>query len=231
MELLSDNGPCFTSVRTTQVLQSWGVKQLFSCAYKHSGNGIVERNHRTIKRMVARTNGTVAEMLHWYNNTPNSENVVPAQAIYQYSPRLVGEEIKDLSLALRSTALSPYQVGDMVYVKPPKARCDTVWKLGKVTQIVADAVVEVDGTNRHVADVRHAYSSSDEQSLANNIQSTAASVEFEIHSDNNDHETSDDSSSCGTDREGVTEMVNSGDNHVTRDRRPPQWLADFYVFD
>ena len=52
-EILCDYGPCFKSVKTRSFLSQWGVSVVFCCAYKHAGNGIVERNHRTIKRMVA----------------------------------------------------------------------------------------------------------------------------------------------------------------------------------
>ena len=34
------------------------------------GNGVVERNHGTIKRMAARSNNSVLDMVHWYNTTP-----------------------------------------------------------------------------------------------------------------------------------------------------------------
>ena len=45
-ELLSGHGPCFKAL--TLMLSKWNVVQLFSCAYRPSGNGIIERNHRTI---------------------------------------------------------------------------------------------------------------------------------------------------------------------------------------
>ena len=54
-ELLCDNGLCFKSARMQTFLSLWGVSQVFCCAYKHSGNGIIERHHRTIKS--GRTNG------------------------------------------------------------------------------------------------------------------------------------------------------------------------------
>ena len=37
-------------------------------------------------------------------------------------------------------------------MKPGKARCDTKWTC--VTKVVFDKVAEIDGVNRHVADVR-----------------------------------------------------------------------------
>jgi len=90
-ELLCDNGPCFKSSATKGFLDSWSVTLVFCCAYRHAGNGIVERHHRTIKRMVARSGRGVEEMVYWYNNTPNHAKVVPAVALYAYETRLPGE--------------------------------------------------------------------------------------------------------------------------------------------
>ena len=67
-ELLTDNGPCFRSQVFAKLLQPWKVKHIFSCAYRPSGNGIIERHHRTIKRMLARSGGNLQEMLYWYNH-------------------------------------------------------------------------------------------------------------------------------------------------------------------
>ena len=129
---------------------------VFSCAYKHSGNGIIERNHRTIKRMVARTGGSVEDMVFWYNQTPNSSQVVPAAKLYQYEARLPGQSTAITNQDReRAASSNPYQVGTTVFVKPGNARCDTVWREGVVTRLISDTVVEVDGTNRHIADVRH----------------------------------------------------------------------------
>lgn len=54
-EFLSDNAPCYKSSRLRELMEKWGwgLEHIFSCAYRASGNGIVERNHRTIKRMMA----------------------------------------------------------------------------------------------------------------------------------------------------------------------------------
>ena len=65
-ELLSDNGPCFRSEQFAAFLEKWSVHQIFSCAYRPTGNGIVERNYRTIKRMVARSRRGVGKMVFWY---------------------------------------------------------------------------------------------------------------------------------------------------------------------
>ena len=58
-EILCDNGRSFTSKLMRDFCEFWAVRLAFRCAYKPSGNGIVERNHRTIKRMSARSGRSV----------------------------------------------------------------------------------------------------------------------------------------------------------------------------
>jgi len=53
-ELLLDNSPCFRSQWIKEVCEKWSVILIFRCAYRPSGNGIIERNHRTIKRAAVR---------------------------------------------------------------------------------------------------------------------------------------------------------------------------------
>ncbi|XP_067930804.1 uncharacterized protein [Watersipora subatra] len=183
-KLLMDNGPCFSSTRTKEFLQRSGVKPVYCCAYRHSGNGIVERNHRTIKRMVARTGGSVETMVYWYNVSPNSDDTVPMQALFQYETKLPGASKTDI---------------------------------GHVTNIVGEHTLEVDGVNRHVADVRCA--DGERCSSENDVVQTwcgAGGIEMEFHVDNPVAD--------------VDDIDN--DNHMrpVRDRRPPPNLADYHLF-
>ena len=77
-----DNMPSFIDQKTRRLIRERGVTPTFSCAHKHSGNGVAERNHRTIKRMAARLVGSAEEMVFWYNNTPNWEGTVPAFGVF-----------------------------------------------------------------------------------------------------------------------------------------------------
>lgn len=222
-ELLSDNGPCFISSKTASFLQAWGVSHVLSCAHKHSGNGIVERNHRTIKRMVARTGGRVEDMVYWYNNTPNSENIVPAEVLYMYSARLKGEDKQHDNTGTRRAADSnPYHVGDPVYVKPANARCDIVWKTAMVSKVVADQVVEVNGVNRHVSDVRPA-DGEQMQMVCNTAEPNVDILYDNVATDGLD----EGLNPVGDDEQ--SDVDSTGGDEV-RDRRPPRWLADFYTF-
>ncbi|XP_067933713.1 uncharacterized protein [Watersipora subatra] len=86
----SDNDPCFTSARMKEFLQKWSVEQILSCAYKPTGNGIIERHHRTIKRAVMRTGKGPEEMAYWCNNSPNFNGIVPVEELYSYRSDLPG---------------------------------------------------------------------------------------------------------------------------------------------
>ncbi|XP_067940503.1 uncharacterized protein [Watersipora subatra] len=50
-ELLMDNSMAFRSATVAQFADEWGISLRFRAAYAPSGNGIVERNHRAIKRI------------------------------------------------------------------------------------------------------------------------------------------------------------------------------------
>ena len=72
-ELLCDIGAAFRSGKFRQLCERWSVRLIFCCAYRPAGNGIVERNHRTIKRMAARTNGDPLDMVILYNVSPKDK--------------------------------------------------------------------------------------------------------------------------------------------------------------
>jgi hypothetical protein len=152
-ELLMDNSQTFRAGKVQQALASWNVTPVYRCAYRPAGNGIVERHHRTIKRMAARSNADPLQMVYFYNVTPKtgtSSESVPANELHRYSWRLFGadeqREIPEVESRCRE--------GDLVYVKPPAARCTTTWPVGRVTGVQTATRVEVDGVPRHVADLR-----------------------------------------------------------------------------
>ena len=85
VELLTDNATNFSGETFSRFTERWGVRMRFRCAYVPAGNGIVERSHRTIKRIAARTRCSVMEAVYWYNVTPKddaSASTAPANIIY-----------------------------------------------------------------------------------------------------------------------------------------------------
>ena len=59
----------------------------FVVPYRPSGNGIVERNHRTIKCMAERTRSSPLDMVFWYNMAPREGSdgpTAPSAVVSKY---------------------------------------------------------------------------------------------------------------------------------------------------
>ena len=200
-ELLSDNGPCFRAAVTVGLLDRWGVRPRYSCAYQPSGNGIAERSHRTIKRMVARSGKPVEDMVFWFNNSPNDTGVVPASKHYCHVVRLPG---LDNSVMEEPAVDCPYRIGDEVYVKPPSARCMTPWDAKTVSGVVSNVSVLIDGIPRHVRDIRPRIVGVDSV-----VQDSGAT-----------------DSPCG-ESDDVDSVGDEVGGRPQRERCPPLWMRDF----
>ncbi|XP_045111049.1 uncharacterized protein LOC123504528 [Portunus trituberculatus] len=154
-EILTDNDTAFRSKLFAQFALRWNVNMHFRGAYSPSGNGVVERCHRTVKVIAARKGCSIAEAVYLYNITPGNDcspTSAPANMLYGYSVRVRGEDASRSNPAVEN---NPHHVGEEVWVKPPGVRCDEQYKEGVVTGVVSDQVAEVDGTPRHVRDLRH----------------------------------------------------------------------------
>ena len=126
------------------------------CVYVPSGNGITERSHRS-KRIPARKQCAIAEATHCYSVTPKdcmSLVTAPANTIYTYPHRSKGID----------TVQSPDDEvcwlyaggGDPVLMKPPGSWCTTRFKCGRVTGMVSQQSVLVDGIPHHIHDLHPA---------------------------------------------------------------------------
>lgn len=152
-ELLLDNSTTFKSGPLRELCDNWGVRMIYRAAYRPRGNGIVERNHRTIKRMAARTEGDILDAVFWYNFLPREgidQNTSPSRRLFLHSwrnPKVQQPHTREKSCS--------FERGDAVFVKPPGARCTTQWKRGYVTNVTPEGAVDVDGVHRHIADIRH----------------------------------------------------------------------------
>jgi hypothetical protein len=156
-ELLLDNARSFKSASLKAMCDKWSVTLKYRCAYRAGGNAIVERNHRTIKRMATRAGADVRDMVFYYNLSPTDgtqEQSVPSNSIFSYKwkhPAMV-RVVKDNRCDVQGG--NQYQVGDSVFVKKGNARCTTLWPPGVITNVRDSITVEVDGMPRHIADVR-----------------------------------------------------------------------------
>lgn len=153
-ELLLDNALSFKSGQFVGVCHKWGIYIRYRCAHRASGNGIVERVHRTIKRMAARSGSSVLDMTYWYNIAPKERvltDSIPAENLFTYEWRVPRSYDRSRGI---DQLVPGYWVGQRVFVKPGQSGCTTVWPEGRITRVVSSLQVEVDGVPRHVADVR-----------------------------------------------------------------------------
>merc|ERR1712055_271038 len=153
VELLLDNSTAFRSETVEQFADNWGISLRFRAAYATSGNGIVERNHRTIKRMAERGEMSPELAAYWYNMTPRKgleEGSVPSNQLFSYRWR----PPYAIKCAAVNRANTEFAIGEEVWVKPNVPSCTTWWRPGRVTAILSKHTVCIDGMPRHVRDVR-----------------------------------------------------------------------------
>lgn len=153
-EILTDNDTAFRSRVFADFMARWCVRLRFRCSHAPSGNGIVERCHRTIKVIAARKGCEIAEAVYLYNLTSRDDSTqanAPANTLYRYPVRIRGvdhctEDEEEMN--------NPYKVGDEVWVTPPNARCDSRHSRALVAKVVSDQAVEINGVPRHIKHIR-----------------------------------------------------------------------------
>jgi len=150
-EVLADNGSIFHSNAFKDFLQKWSVRLVFRCAYRPSGNGIVERSHRTIKCIAARSNCSIRQAVFWYNILPKTSNETSPSSDLFHQPWRFPNAPNYAAVNKPNN----YSVGQHVFFKPSQhARCDQEWPIGIVTCEGDRTHAEINGTKRHVADIR-----------------------------------------------------------------------------
>ena len=166
---MCDNDTAFRSRYFASFAARWSVTLRFRAAHVPSGNGIVERNHRTVKVIAARKQCSIAEAVHLYNVAPRDDgdsDDSPVARVYRYAVRDCvqpgrGESAVPECDSAPSAAGAPppggtagLTVGDSVWVRQRGMRCTELSRRGTVTGIVSEQVVTVDGIPRHVRDLR-----------------------------------------------------------------------------
>ena len=164
-EVLVDNATSFHARPMAALMARWGVRLRFRGAYEASGNGVVERNHRTVKVMVARQGCSVPVAVHRYNTTPTdttSEETAPLT-------RLMREPGRDLPVSASVDPSRPavpppssrpgsFAVGDLVWFRRRGITgCMDRSRPGVVTQVLPPPMVEVNGIPWHRSNVRHRF--------------------------------------------------------------------------
>jgi hypothetical protein len=225
-ELLLDNATSFRSRTFKAMCAKWNVALRYRCAHRPSGNGIVERVHRTIKRMAARTRANVFDMAYFYNVSPRDgtkADSVPANKMCRYDWRVPGCADRGERDVRKNR---DFVIGQRVYVKPGYNRCTTEWPIGVVTQVTSDTQVEVNGMPRHVADLRlvpHVVV----QVPTNQADQDLAGVGIELISGGESEDSDSDDSEDGDDTLPAAEDV--GRRYPRRDSRAPVRFDEFVL--
>ena len=246
-ELLLDNSTAFRSAAVRQFASEWGISLRFRAAYAPGGNGIVERNHRTIKRIAARGRVTPEVATFWYNVTPRhgvDENSVPCRKLFVYPWRVpYDNDSARVKEDISKTGL--FAVGDEVWVKPAVPSCTKRWSLGRVTAVESKHVVCVDGMPRHVRDVRKRRGSAAEGACDAFDSAEDEPVEYPFPEEHPQDSTEElpapyleeqlqdrvevvpEGQPGAADDVTVDETAGEGQGRPVRARRPPQWLSDY----
>ena len=215
----------------------WKISLTFRCAYKPSGSGIVERNHRTNNRMSARWGKSIDYCLFWYNITPHgSKSLIP-------SSKLISDEWRNPFLEVevnfkiddgQESDKRAYSVGNKVWVRPHGVRCTSLWNPGIVTKVNSEHNVEVDGVPRHVCDMRRRWTDEgkrdDESLISANLSTVGPNFESSSFKSNfeRDAERRNATQENGNDIENESLLL---PRRGLRAKRLPAHLKDIFVND
>ena len=158
-ELIIDNYTTFHSAEFSKLMEKWNVHVLYRAINRPNCNGIIERNHKTIKRIASRSNISIMEALWWYNNTPSDGKETPSSALYKYIP--VGLEIIERieKEPVYNKVKTDFVEQQLVWVKPENNMpCTKQWTRGVVVRKLDQRkyLINCDGFcgPRHIADIR-----------------------------------------------------------------------------
>ena len=230
-EILMDNATAFRSERMSLFLNRWNVRPCFRAAYRPSGNGIIERHHRTVKALAERGSNDPVQAVYWYNISPRNgqdSKSVPQSGVFRYQWRQP-QELR--ACEEEENTPSNIKIGDEVWVKPPDVKCTSTWSRGKVTAINSANNVEVDGMPRHVLDLRPVFIEGNDQQIDHSDEDGDGDVEIDNFDEDRDGDveiTTDDSGSSGEYAECM-ELVNEVPNKPAE--RQPRALERLQSFN
>ena len=200
MEILTDNDTAFTSKDFGEFARNWDVHLRFQGAYSPSGNGIVERSHRTVKTITTRKNYSILETVYWHNVTPK-DNVSPctasADALHRY--RVQVEGIEDNLLPEPEVIRGKFEKGDVVWVENPRGKCTTKYSTGRVTEVISPQSVKIDGVPHHVKDLQPVI----QMQLSSSDESDSEDSERLIYLNSNPLDSDSDASSFPADEMSI----------------------------
>ena len=200
MEILTDNDTAFTSKDFGEFARNWDVHLRFRCAYSLSGNGIVERNHRTVKTIATWKNCSILEAVYWHNVTAKddvSPCTAPADAPHRCHVRIKG--VEDNPFSEPRVSRGKYEKGDVVWVKNPRGKGTTKNSTSRVTEVISPQSVKIDEVPRHVKDLRPV----SQMQLSSSDKSDSGDNERLIYLNSNLLNSDSDASSLPTDEVSI----------------------------
>lgn len=250
--ILSDNGTSFRAAPMHDFLRQWEVSHELSGAYRPQGNSVVERVHRTVKRVARRGGKSVDEAVFWVNNTRGNKSHAPYEVVFCATSRKPGisEDRTDINRPVMlgesnaedyfDTDRNPFAVGDLVYLRPPSGRCDELWTgPHRVTSVRSRISVELDadGVARHISHIRPVPGMCEEREDGFPVRVVEDSDPDDVdcrppeHHDVGTEEEEDLRSSASTLPSNKPPLDAPLETRRScREKRPPRWHED-YCFD
>lgn len=176
-ELVSDNGPPFSSNDFVMFCQANGIKPVKSPPYHPQSNGAAERNVQTVKKglekaLFGQKNNTITEnvmrnklqsFLFNYRITPSpATGIFPAECVFKIKPKTRFDLLKPVAhnnakgnFDLYKTSNILYPLNAPVFVKNKQTK---LWQRGVVKKVLSFSTYLVDIADNirliHVSDMR-----------------------------------------------------------------------------
>ena len=185
-QIVSDNGPGFTSTEFQQFLSANGIRQTLTSPYHPSSNSLAERAVQTFKNAVVKLSGSIekrlSQFLFQYRITPQSTTgVSPAQLLMGrrlrshldlLHPDTADRVMKKQEKSVTKRPLRQFELGEKVLVRnyngPKRIK-------GKVVRITGPISYQVETENgwmrRHVDQLRRQFFEGNTDSNSNGVVS------------------------------------------------------------
>lgn len=171
VELVSDNGPPFSSQEFNNFLKANGCIPLKSPPYHPESNGMAERTVQTIKQALSRLQEQSSRLskelllqnfLFIYRNSPNSTGMSPNEMLFKYKPRTRFELIKPSNVYSKKI-IGKNKTSPMFFKKGEKVWCKNLkegkgWTKAEVLECLSPMryLIYVNGIQKyyHISDLR-----------------------------------------------------------------------------
>ena len=106
------------------------------------------------RRIVLRSRCSIVGAMYWYNATPKDNETLSRMPVNGIDEHEQCIKCVDPKPSPPENTGNIYQIGELVWVKPPNCRCTTRFNKGVVDGVINPQTVLVNGTPHHVKDLR-----------------------------------------------------------------------------